>query len=115
LGLPVRFEQTGEARRLSPEAELAFYRVAQEGLRNVGRHAQASGATVALTFDAAATTLTISDDGVGFDAAQRPAELAAGGHFGLLGAAERAEAVGARLTIDSAPGRGARLACVLNQ
>ncbi len=115
LGVPVRFEPTGEARRLSPEAELAFYRVAQEGLRNVGRHAQASVATVALTFDALATTLTISDDGVGFDAAQRPAELAAGGHFGLLGAAERAEAVGARLTIDSAPGRGTRLACVLNQ
>lgn len=115
LGVPVRFEPTGEARRLSPEAELAFYRVAQEGLRNVGRHAQASVATVALTFDALATTLIISDDGVGFDAAQRPAELAAGGHFGLLGAAERAEAVGARLTIDSAPGRGTRLACVLNQ
>ena len=113
LGLPVRFGLEGGARRLSPAAELAFYRIAQEGLRNIGRHARAGAASVTLAFEAAATTLTVADDGVGFDAAQRPAELAAGGHFGLLGAAERAEAVGARLTIDSAPGRGTRLTCVL--
>lgn len=114
LGLPVTFTQDGEARRLSPAAELAFYRIAQEGLRNVGRHAQAGAATLTLAFDETATTLTIGDDGVGFDAA-RPAELAADGHFGLLGAAERAEAAGARLVIDSAPGRGTRLVCALNE
>ena len=113
LGLPVRFASEGVVRRLSPAAELAFYRIAQEGLRNVGRHARAGTATVTLKFDAAAVTLTTADDGVGFDAAQRPAELAAGGHFGLLGAAERAEAVGARLTVDSAAGQGTRLTCVL--
>jgi len=113
LGLPVAFELSGEARRLSPEAELAYYRIAQEGLRNVGRHAQATRATVGLAFDGAATTLTISDDGVGFDATRRPAELAAGGHFGLLGAAERAEAAGARLSIDASPGHGTRLICIL--
>ena len=113
LGLPVRFASEGVVRRLSPAAKLAFYRIAQEGLRNVGRHARAGAATVTLEFDAAAVTLTTADDGVGFDAAQRPAELAAGGHFGLLGAAERAEAVGARLTVDSAAGQGTRLTCVL--
>ena len=113
LGLPVRFASEGVVRRLSPAAELAFYRIAQEGLRNVGRHARAGAATVTLEFDAAAVTLTTADDGVGFDAAQRPAELAVGGHFGLLGAAERAEAVGARLTVDSAAGQGTRLTCVL--
>jgi signal transduction histidine kinase len=50
--------------------------------------------------------LTISDDGVGFDTTERAAELALGGHFGLLGARERAEAVGARFEVESAPGRG---------
>ncbi len=115
LGLPVTLSQQGEARRLSPAAELALYRIAQEGLRNVGRHARASRATITLAFDGARTTLTVADDGVGFDATRRPAELAAGGHFGLLGAAERAETVGARLTIDAAPGRGTRLVCVLEE
>jgi signal transduction histidine kinase len=115
LGLPTAFRLEGEARRLSPEAELAFYRIAQEALRNVGRHARATTATVTLSFVASATILTVSDDGIGFDAGQRPAELAARGHFGLLGAAERAEAVGAQLTIQSAPGEGTTLTCILRE
>jgi signal transduction histidine kinase len=53
-------------------------------------------------------TLTIRDDGVGFDPAQAAAQ-ALDGHFGLLGARERAEAVGARLTVDSLPGRGTKV------
>src|SRR5690606_18307052 len=88
------------------ETELAFYRIAQEALRNVGRHAQAGRATVGLAFSPDHIALTVSDNGVGFDTAERAAELALGGHFGLLGARERAEAVGARLEIESAPGRG---------
>jgi signal transduction histidine kinase len=107
LGIPVEFTSSGEG-RLSPDAELAFYRIAQEALRNVGRHARASRAGVALEFAPGRTTLTISDDGIGFDAG-RAAELALSGHFGLLGASERAEAVGARLEVDSASGRGTRI------
>jgi signal transduction histidine kinase len=115
LGMPVAFRLAGEARRLTPAVELAFYRVAQEALRNVGRHARANSATVTLAFGDRLTTLTIGDDGVGFDAAQRPAELAAGGHFGLLGAAERAEAVGARLMVESTPGQGTKISCILQE
>jgi len=106
LGIPVGFVATGQERRLAPATELAFYRIAQEALRNVGRHARADAATVALDFAPGRTTLTVSDDGVGFDATERAAERALGGHFGLLGASERAEAVGARLAVESAVGKG---------
>jgi signal transduction histidine kinase len=106
LKLPVFFETSGEIRRPAPETELAFYRIAQEALRNVGRHASANRALISLDFSPEAITLTIRDDGTGFDPAERAAELALGGHFGLLGARERAEAVGARLEVESAPGKG---------
>jgi len=109
LGVPVAFTSSGEPRRLAPEAELAFYRIAQEALRNAGRHARAGRVEMRLDFSPQGTTLTVSDDGIGFDTTERNAELALGGHFGLLGARERAEAVGARFEVDSAPGRGTRV------
>ena len=108
LGIPVEFMSSGEPYRLPPPVELAAYRIAQEALRNAGRHARANRAAVALAFAAGRTTLTVSDDGVGFDA-ERVGELALGGHFGLLGARERAEAAGATLAVESAPGRGTRV------
>jgi len=106
LELPVTFETSGEIRRPAPNTELAYYRIAQEALRNVGRHASANRAAITLDFTPEAITLTIRDDGTGFIPAERAAELALGGHFGLLGARERAEAVGARLQVESAPGKG---------
>ena len=108
LGIPVEFMSSGEPYRLPPPVELAAYRIAQEALRNAGRPARANRAAVALDFAAGRATLTVSDDGVGFDAG-RVGELALGGHFGLLGARERAEAVGATLAVESAPGQGARV------
>ena len=99
----------GEARRLHHKTELAFYRITQEALRNVGRHAEASRAAVSLEFAHDRTTLTVSDDGIGFDATERAVELARGSHFGLLGASERAEAVGARFEVASEPGKGAKV------
>jgi signal transduction histidine kinase len=109
LGIPVDFRSTGAARRLAPDTELAFYRIAQEGLRNAGRHAAATRASLSLDFAPDRAALTIADDGVGFDPAGHVVEAALTGHFGLLGARERAEAVGARLEIEAAPGKGTRL------
>ncbi len=105
LGIPVEFMSTGEPRRATSETELAFYRIAQEALRNVGRHAKANRVTLTLDVTPQRMTLTIRDDGVGFDPAGAAA-LSLGGHFGLLGARERAEAVGARLLVESTPGQG---------
>lgn len=115
LALSVSFTLEGATRRLSPTAELALYRIAQEGLRNIGRHARATRAAVILEFTPSTITLTIADDGIGFDTRQRAVELAADGHFGLLGATERAEAVGARLSVESDSGRGTRLVCRMEE
>lgn len=113
IGIPVTFETMGDTRRLEPEVELAFYRMAQEGLSNVARHSQAGRAGVCLTFDAETITLTVEDNGIGFEMPESPAEMAPAGHYGLLGVQERAEAIGARLVLDAEPGTGTRLQVVL--
>ena len=105
--LRVEFHRIGSERRLAPEVELALYRMAQEALSNVARHAQASQASLNITFKPDAVIMTISDNGRGFQAPASPAELAPGGHFGLLGLHERAELIGAHLDIQSSPGQGA--------
>lgn len=111
--LPVTFESSGRDRRLPAAEELALYRIAQEGLSNVLRHAQASQADLCLAFESEAVTLTIRDDGVGFVVPESPAQMAATGHFGLLSIQERAELIGARMVIASTPGSGTQIAISL--
>jgi signal transduction histidine kinase len=111
--IPVTFETTGSDRRLPGEIELALYRMVQEVLSNVARHAHASSADVSLDFSSEAITLTVADDGRGFEVPETPAEMAPEGHFGLLGLHERAEIIGARMTIQSAPDQGTRVTVVL--
>ena len=87
----------------SPATAICLYRICQESLTNIGRHARATHADVLLTSDADGLTMTISDDGRGFvpDAAE------ASGSLGLLGMRERARIARGSLEIDSAPGQGA--------
>jgi signal transduction histidine kinase len=91
--------------RLAPELETVLYRVTQESLTNIGKHARASRVTVSLASDTGGVLLRIHDDGVGFDPLAAR-ELVADGHFGLAGMRERVEMVGGRLVVDSVPGRG---------
>lgn len=102
----------GEIQRLAPEHELAMYRIAQEALNNVVKHAQAKHVQVHLHFS---DTLSISirDDGVGFAMPDRVDALTDRGHFGLIGMRERAELIGARLTIHSSPGQGTTVELIL--
>jgi two-component system sensor histidine kinase UhpB len=83
--IPLTFQHLGTERRLSPETELALYRMAQEGLNNIVRHAKADKASLSLVFSPDTISLTISDNGIGFTLPESPAEFAPGGHFGLLG------------------------------
>lgn len=106
-GTPVAFELSGEQRRLAPQVELALYRMAQEALNNVARHAQATKARLSIRYDEDEVQIDVSDNGKGFVPPRSPAELAPGGHFGLLGLYERAEMIGAALQIHSRPGDGA--------
>lgn len=86
-----------------------LFRVAQEALHNIGKHARARRVTVGLARTAAGITLRISDDGVGFDpkAAFRPTAV------GLAGMRERVAAAGGRLNVTSAPGRGTEITATL--
>jgi signal transduction histidine kinase len=80
--------------------ELALYRIAQEALNNVARHAKANRATLHIVF-AEEIRLEVADNGVGFQVPRSPTEFAHGGHFGLLGMRERADLIGARLEVQS--------------
>jgi signal transduction histidine kinase len=93
--------ERGEAStRLTPELEAAAYRVAQEALGNVIKHAHARTATVTLVERDGTLDLRVTDDGTGFDPSGRHAG------FGLLGMAERVELTGGALEFDSRAGRG---------
>ncbi|HEX9028265.1 MAG TPA: sensor histidine kinase, partial [Anaerolineales bacterium] len=106
-GTEITYTCTGEERRLAPEIELALYRMAQEAVSNIYRHATARHAWVALTYLENRVILEIRDDGRGFIVPDTTAGFARGGHFGLLGLHERAEIIAASLQIHSQPGQGA--------
>ena len=100
---------TGLPGRLAPDLETVLYRVTQESLDNLGKHAGASRVTVSLAAEDGSVRLRINDDGVGFDPVTA-ARLLSEGHFGLAGMRERVEMVGGRISIDSTPGKGTSVA-----
>jgi signal transduction histidine kinase len=98
--------------RLPAEYEIVLFRIAQEALTNVARHAKASRVTVRLSLSSSQLRMTIEDDGQGFDVAQaalaREREHSPQG-WGLLGIQERASSVGGRCEIVSQPGQGTQI------
>ena len=94
----------GDTRALPPALDIGLYRIAREALTNVARHAQASRASVLLERTDGTIRMSITDDGLGFDLAE-----VAPGHFGLIGAAERARLLGGILHVDSRTGAGTTL------
>ncbi len=103
--LAVTVEINGEPHSIDPAANTALFRVAQEALTNVMKHAQATRATVRLSYLPSVVMLQVEDEGCGFDVraqAQRPA-------WGLLGMEERATLLGGYLAVQSQPGQGARI------
>lgn len=108
-GIPINFQSEGSEQRFPPGVELTLYRITQEALNNITRHAEASHASVEIIFKPNTTTLKVTDDGSGFIVPESPAEFAPSGHFGLLGMHERAELIGADLEIRSAPNQGSEL------
>jgi PAS domain S-box-containing protein len=101
--LSIRFNIYGfEGERLSQVLETSIYRIIQEALTNAIRHSQASNLSILLEKKAGQVRIYVEDNGVGFDLEDLQIE----GHLGLAGMRERAEMMGGRLTIDSAPGKG---------
>ena len=107
--LQVDFYHTGHEQRLERDVELALYRIAQEALSNVVRHAKAGRATLDINFSEQEIKLKISDDGVGFITPTSPTDFASSGHFGLLGMRERSELIGGRLEVKSEAGVGTQV------
>ncbi|HXY20721.1 MAG TPA: sensor histidine kinase [Gemmatimonadales bacterium] len=105
LGIPIRVRVSGlGARRLPLPIETALFRIAQEALTNVARHARASRADVVLTRSGAAVRLVVRDDGRGFDPASRRTRNSRS--LGLPGIRERAALLAGSAAIESTPGRG---------
>lgn len=104
-GMTIDFAPSGVDDELPPDVELTVYRVVQEALTNVARHACAPAARVTVTVTAAEVTARIEDRGSGFDA---PAALS-GTTRGLSGMMERVALAGGSVTIDSRPGEGTRV------
>jgi PAS domain S-box-containing protein len=100
-GVPVKMVCVELAGRLPADTELALYRILQETLKNVEKHAQASHVTVHLTQSGDFVQLTIHDDGIGFDPDHHPARPKGKGGFGLLGMRERATYMGGILKVKS--------------
>ncbi len=109
-GVRVVLKHAGLERRFPPEVETAAYRIVQEGLTNVARHAGTKEATLRLWVDQNALNVQIEDHGAGFNAA---AALASGASSGLAGMHERASLLGGRLTIEATPGAGTLLSAEL--
>lgn len=111
--LPIQLEAPETALNLSPEQELAFYRITQEALANIYKHTQASQVLIRLSFDAKTVRLEIKDDGAGFQTPATLGEFAQRGCFGLMGMQERAWAVGGWLSLVSTPSCGTQVSVTL--
>ena len=102
--LESQLKVVGREVRLPPDQELGVFRIAQEALRNVERHARAAHVTVTIAFAQGGLRIEVLDDGVGF--VPPPRGLAGSSQLGLLGMQERAELLGGQLEVRSSPGRG---------
>jgi signal transduction histidine kinase len=102
-GLEISMEIRGKPRRLDSVVETVLFRVAQEALHNVARHAQATNVQIMLVFQSQEITLRIEDAGIGFDPVQ---SFSPPRGWGLAGMRERIESVGGQLSIESDTGKG---------
>jgi signal transduction histidine kinase len=105
----VDVQVTGTRRRLPSEVETTLYRIAQEAITNVAKHAQATHAAIHLHFDEQEVALSISDDGMGMDVETPKQAAACGKGWGLAGIYERIRAVEGDIDIRSSPGTGTHL------
>jgi signal transduction histidine kinase len=109
-GFQASFEAEGEI-HLPLEQEAELYRIAQEALNNIAKHAQASRVLVRLTREGNCVRMSIEDDGVGFD----PSKIEQKGGHGFTNMQERAAMIGASFTFETGPGQGMKIWIELKQ
>jgi signal transduction histidine kinase len=106
LGIQVTSETVGTDGRFPPELETALFRVAQEAMSNIARHAEAENVSLTLEFQDEFVTIDIEDDGRGFDVEATFARGQDGSPFGLMGMRERVDLLDGTLAVESRPGEG---------
>ena len=109
-GVQANLTVAGQEPDMMDEEAQALFRIADEALTNVERHAAAQQVTVRLAFGSDRIDLVIQDDGVGFDPAAVDPD-----HYGLTGIQERAAMIGATFKVHSRPGGGTRIWCSLER
>ena len=108
-GIQVEFITDAETLPLPPELNITLFRIAQEAIHNIIRHAQAKKASIRLGLDENEIYLDIQDDGIGFQVAENTGEAMRLSQWGLAGIQERVNLVNGRLILDSTPGQGTHL------
>jgi signal transduction histidine kinase len=109
-GLSMSLEVKGEMRRLDPTLETVLFRVAQEAVTNIARHAKTKKAQIQLVYAPEQITLKVSDTGVGFDPTET---FDAPRGWGLASMRERVESVGGKVRVRSAPGEGTTIEVIV--
>ncbi len=104
-GLQLDFSCPDALRSLAPDVEQSLYRITQEALENIAKHAKATRVRLSIEQNGGVLNLSISDNGRGFDALEKSDD----DKFGMMGMRERAELLGAVLSVESQPGRGSTL------
>jgi signal transduction histidine kinase len=104
--LQIELSLARDGRALSEQIRIVLFRIYQEALNNILRHAQASTVWIRFWLNEEQAILEIQDNGVGFELPSRWIKLARQGHLGLVGAIERAGEVGGSLDVTTAPGQG---------
>jgi PAS domain S-box-containing protein len=105
-GIKTNLVVNGNEKRLSPEAEIALFRIAQEALSNIKKYSHASKASISIDYNHAGVKLTISDNGIGFIIPERISDLASQGKLGILSMGERARLIGGSLSLKSKSPKG---------
>lgn len=108
-GIRAHVEVIGSERSLLAEVQLLVFRIAQQALSNIRRHAEASAVAIKLEFGDNNLVMIVSDNGKGFEAPQRIEDLASAGRLGIMGMYERARLLGGTLEVKSELGKGTQV------
>lgn len=112
-GLECSFSVTGSPCRLPPSVEIAAYRIVQEALNNIRKHADATKVTVRLRYSRDRVFIDIGDNGIGFDLSRALDSAVTVGHVGIIGMKQRAEMLGGEIKIKTGEGAGTTVVLIL--
>lgn len=107
--LDIKLDLVSDRNVISEEISLALFRIYQQSLANIIRHANATEVIVVLALDGDSVTMEISDNGKGFTVPDQWISLVRAGHYGLAGTVDRVNSLGGEFDVESAPGEGTRV------